>query len=652
MNNTKFRIPTLVSTLLILVFSLVDNIILNGLYGHNFTNVEFFSAITPVLFVVSLVLGYFGFKDTLTFQSKWTWVFISLYFSTVLSAAINFPHSIFVSTFNVLYVISALLYLLGTAAIFASVLLKRFSKIMPIGFGILVLERIVNAITYKSFSITTLLVLVLYTLFVLMSLGIFEKLNKYFRLAVIILAVICVQFFGFNAITFIVLAFLIVPGGKVYSFIIPKIVALICVVAAIASFISFFYNEPFGSVKEISDRIESTNDEISNLKEDIKQYQSDLENKNADLALLEADLAGAESKRDNAQKDLINAENALSHVCYRSYYSWFYCDNSCLYLHEAVEECEEIYDDCQYEVDNISYDINSCEYDIGRLQNSIAYATDSIEGLKDSLPEMRVSLVSCLINALVALVAVIISAAGLVILAICLFKETYGKKALLCAALTATGAFIFMILTTSTWAFYKFDLLNYPIYRFVLNPNFWTIVFAALFSVIIVKKEAGSQKLPIYRFFAALSAAIIFITSAAYSSPVLYALFAISLIAASFVIVPIKFTEYNNIAKHIFFTLITCGIWQFIWIFNLTKNLNKVSGVDARKPWVELLLCIFLPFYYIYWVYKTAEYVEAYGSENGKQFKISILCLVLSPIFPISTSIIQDKINRIVGKPE
>lgn len=132
-----------------------------------------------------------------------------------------------------------------------------------------------------------------------------------------------------------------------------------------------------------------------------------------------------------------------------------------------------------------------------------------------------------------------------------------------------------------------------------------------------------------------------------------YILFAVTMICISLVLVPLTFTEYNNVAKHIFFSIITLGVWMLIWIYNVTKNLNKVSSVDARKPVAELLLCMFVPLYIVYWLYKTAEYTEAYGAENGKEFKIDILSLAFAVISPIiSTIIIQDKINRIVGKPE
>ena len=125
------------------------------------------------------------------------------------------------------------------------------------------------------------------------------------------------------------------------------------------------------------------------------------------------------------------------------------------------------------------------------------------------------------------------------------------------------------------------------------------------------------------------------------------------MVCTSILLVPLTFTEYNGIGKYLFFTIISLGIWNLIWTYNVTKNLNKVSSVAYRKPVVELLLCALLPFYYIYWIFKTAEYVEAYGATAGKKYNINNLCLAISFVCPLfSTILIQDKINQIVGKPE
>ena len=92
---------------------------------------------------------------------------------------------------------------------------------------------------------------------------------------------------------------------------------------------------------------------------------------------------------------------------------------------------------------------------------------------------------------------------------------------------------------------------------------------------------------------------------------------------------------------------------MLVWTYHVTKNLNKVNGVDWRNGKNELLLCLFLPFFYPYWFFKTGEYVEAYGQEKAKSVNLEVLALVFAFICPLfSTVLIQNKINVVAGKAE
>ena len=204
-------------------------------------------------------------------------------------------------------------------------------------------------------------------------------------------------------------------------------------------------------------------------------------------------------------------------------------------------------------------------------------------------------------------------------------------------------------------------ILSSVIYMFAgvrFGSYFWSAITLFLLSVIVIKKEG---KLVKYRVFAIITSLIVIALNVVEISVfyggalrgIIFILFALMMFFVSLILVPPVFTEYNSIAKHIFFSVITCDIWQVIWIYHLTKNLNKVALVEKRKPGRETFFCLVLPFYFAYWLYKTAEGVEAYGEENGKKYKISLLCLALAMVCPfVSTIIIQDKINQIVGKPE
>lgn len=109
---------------------------------------------------------------------------------------------------------------------------------------------------------------------------------------------------------------------------------------------------------------------------------------------------------------------------------------------------------------------------------------------------------------------------------------------------------------------------------------------------------------------------------------------------------------YCGLVTHILLLLFTFGIWQYIWIYKTTSYLNNTPNEEQRNPTTKLLLCMFVPFYYIYWTYKSAQRIDKFAISKGQQSDISALCLILSIFIGIVPPIImQDKINNIV-KPK
>lgn len=110
-----------------------------------------------------------------------------------------------------------------------------------------------------------------------------------------------------------------------------------------------------------------------------------------------------------------------------------------------------------------------------------------------------------------------------------------------------------------------------------------------------------------------------------------------------------KTDGYCNLLSHVLLLLFTFGIWQFIWIYKTTSYLNKTPNEEYRNPTTKLLLCMFIPFYYIYWIYKSARRIDKLAIGKGQPSDISTLCLILSIVIGIVPPIImQDKINNIV----
>lgn len=114
--------------------------------------------------------------------------------------------------------------------------------------------------------------------------------------------------------------------------------------------------------------------------------------------------------------------------------------------------------------------------------------------------------------------------------------------------------------------------------------------------------------------------------------------------------IPNEQEGYCGLAKHVLLLLFTFGIWQLIWIYKTTAYLNRVEDEPPRDPVTKLLLCMFVPFYIIYWVYKSAQRIDKLARAKGMVSDLSTLCLILEIFVSIIPPILmQDKINAIIS---
>ena len=103
---------------------------------------------------------------------------------------------------------------------------------------------------------------------------------------------------------------------------------------------------------------------------------------------------------------------------------------------------------------------------------------------------------------------------------------------------------------------------------------------------------------------------------------------------------------YCGLFKHVLLSVLTLGIWTLIWIYRRTGLLNCVEDEPKQTPLYQLLLCLFVPFYNVYWIYKNALRVEKYAQARGVKCEFSTLCLITSLLGPvIPTTLMQEKIN-------
>lgn len=115
-------------------------------------------------------------------------------------------------------------------------------------------------------------------------------------------------------------------------------------------------------------------------------------------------------------------------------------------------------------------------------------------------------------------------------------------------------------------------------------------------------------------------------------------------------------TAYFNLGMHVVLLLLTFGVWYLIWIYRMTGYLNRVEDEQPRNPTNQLLLCIFVPFYTIWWVYQSAQRIDKLAAAKGIASDLSTLCLILAIFVGVVPPILmQDKINAIVttdGAPD
>lgn len=106
---------------------------------------------------------------------------------------------------------------------------------------------------------------------------------------------------------------------------------------------------------------------------------------------------------------------------------------------------------------------------------------------------------------------------------------------------------------------------------------------------------------------------------------------------------------FCDMAKHVLLLLFTFGIWHLIWIYKVTGYLNVVKDEEYRNPTTKLLLCMFVPFYNIYWTYKSALRIDKLAKQKGLSSDSATLCLIMAIFLPIIAPILmQDKMNNII----
>lgn len=455
------------------------------------------------------------------------------------------------------------------------------------------------------------------------------------------------------------------------KFILPfnlnTVTAFLCILVMVFSLCAYFTSEPMAAINSGNGEVDRLKTNIANYEASIEQCETAIEACNKELEELTAQLPAAKTAYDEAaaailpvEEAALAAENALQQVCTRKTYNVNSCTDDCKPLHEAFSEAKSSLEDARAEAADLEKKLNKLDSSIVDIQADIVDLNDDIQNynnkiasLKEQISATRSRSAGAWFGLVLDLAMMVLAMGALGLLVKTLIAGAKSKKALFlsCAAL-GISALLFLLPNLIGAAKWGGSIILF----FITCPHSYTILAMVMFARILMKK---AKKPVVCRTVAIVAAVLtVFFASAhlGYSSPtnsIAHMLFGIVMILLAFVVEPLVFTEYIKIAKHIFLTLITCGIWLAVWAYHVTKNLNKVSEAEERTPRNELLLCMFLPFYAPYWTFKTAETVESYGKEMNKSLNLEVLALVFAFICPpFATVMIQNKINVIVGKSE
>ena len=108
----------------------------------------------------------------------------------------------------------------------------------------------------------------------------------------------------------------------------------------------------------------------------------------------------------------------------------------------------------------------------------------------------------------------------------------------------------------------------------------------------------------------------------------------------------------RSVAMLIVLSLLTCGIYLLYWIYKTTAYLNTIAvdPRDKRSESAELLLCLFVPSYMAFWMYKSALIMRDSNLKLGVYTDVNfpLLGVLISALGLgiITAALIQDKINK------
>ena len=106
---------------------------------------------------------------------------------------------------------------------------------------------------------------------------------------------------------------------------------------------------------------------------------------------------------------------------------------------------------------------------------------------------------------------------------------------------------------------------------------------------------------------------------------------------------------YLKVWVLIVLSIVTLGVYSYIWIYRTVGFLNSKKLGEEQSQGIQLVLCLFVPFYIIYWLYKQSKLIEIYTLKaENKSNDLSVITLILAVfgLSLVSVALMQDQINK------
>lgn len=107
---------------------------------------------------------------------------------------------------------------------------------------------------------------------------------------------------------------------------------------------------------------------------------------------------------------------------------------------------------------------------------------------------------------------------------------------------------------------------------------------------------------------------------------------------------------FRSVVFVIVMSIITCGIYIFIWIYKTSKEVQRYLEKVDMAPGLEVFLSIICFPYLIYWSYKYGkEILRMQGIDSRAADDNTILYVLLSAfgLFIVTMAIMQDQLNKV-----